>query len=673
MAYTYEDIPIVLQEKLDTWRSERDLWLDYSRKCEELYLNDVEGTKTNYTLQQVQNIENKAQIPTSINYIYPTTDHKKAILAQARTSNKIVSLDGRGRKVAELLDKMKSEVLRSSEALLENEQTIRNMLVTGIGAQMVYPKDFYTEGEFSITVGCIPNDELILDCNSKKMSLADIEGFFIEKEITLDKAEKIYGKLIEEVDLTMRQEMIDKEGNDKNHIPITLETLSRGGFSNGIPVTAEVKGYGRYNSKLRVLEFYDKYYTTVYNVQDINTGDYIKVFEENLTERDVELSIQIEKTESKWDAIFWRKWLILGNKLVAVEMLPITKCPLEVTFFEWGGRPYKSYGMVHYVKGMQEAYDKAIQNMILNGILTNNAGYKAPKGAIAPNDRSKWEKQGNNPNVIKEYIPQIYAGNAYVPEKEMIQGLSNFYPTLLEILKSGIEYSTGINPMVQGNPTDSKIEVFSTLQQYQSAAMQRVTLALQHVNQSQENLGNVLIQYLSANIRIGEHYAFFNEQSENEDGLDEISIAKEIAQDIQLGKWKVVSIPSTLLPTQRMAVSQELMKIAQSSPDPMERKVYTNKGLELADIKETRNIQKQLDAVNQLSSQIKQMEEENQRLIELNKQLENQTIQSKIEVKVLQGAHSSIDAITTAEAETKKDLEIERLKKQLKEKKSLAE
>src|SRR4030067_3227389 len=73
--------------------------------------------------------------------------------------------------------------------------------------------------------------------------------------------------------------------------------------------------------------------------------------------------------------LYIKRTVMMGDWIVYLEVLPITQYPLKTAFFEWGGRPYRSYGMVHFTKGMQEAFDKIIQIMLLNGILSNNAGW----------------------------------------------------------------------------------------------------------------------------------------------------------------------------------------------------------------------------------------------------------------------------------------------------------
>ncbi len=196
--------------------------------------------------------------------------------------------------------------------------------------------------------------------------------------------------------------------------------------------------------------------------------------------------------------------------------------------------------------------------------------------------------------------------------------------------------------------------------------MQRIKLAMSHINLANQQLGNVLIDMLVANIDIGQNYVFFDDK----DVINEIQILKEAASDFKLGRYGVLSIASEAMPTQRIAMSTELMKISQTTPDPNERSVYVQKAFELADMRGFDDVQEQIDGIKKLQSQVQQLEEQLERDKELMKQFENKAINAEYQAKLatkLAGIESSIDQ---AEIETKKDMEIKVLEEQIKELKS---
>lgn len=643
----YESVPKTIQDKRTTWGSIRDAFLNKVQKEEEYYYNDVEGTGTNFTVEQLKKIGEGTQIPVTINYLHPVCNQKLAILTQTKPAFKIVGLDDRGKRYSHALDKAVRSIMYKSEAVGEEEEAIKNMLILGMGINGITELEEFQFGTFGVGYENIHPSMIILDPNCRKRSLKDMSGYFYEKEITLEEAKKKYQAIID----------IINERELGGSTPITLE-----GLSTSMITTA--RGAGRLKTSgimdtIMISEYYDKVYTTKYFIEDIDTGGIQHIFAENLEE---DQRFILDSAVDKEMNTFVRKSLIIGDKLIAIEMKSVKDFPIKVKFFEWGGSPYKSYGMIHFTRGMQEAYDKSIQSMLLNGMLTNNAGYLSPVGAIKEQDRYKWETQGSRPGAVKEYAPQGQDGSLR-PEREQIQQLSNFYPTITEMMKQGIYDSTGINPMVQGNPSEGKVDVFASLQQYNNAAMQRIQLAMSHINLANEQLGNICLDYLVANIGIDQTYSFFDEKN----ALQEISIAKDLAKDFKLGRYTVLSIASEAMPTQRMGMATELMKISQTTPDPIERSVYVQKAFELSDMRGFDEMQEQVDTAKKLQGQVQQLNEQLERVQEINKQLENRTIAAEIKVKIAEGVYQAMDKVTTAEGKVSKDLEIAKLKEELKE------
>lgn len=647
-----------IRSRYDSWKITRDEYFTYSQKCWELYMQDVEGTKSMYTKEQETKIANSTTIPINIDYIYPIVNQKLALLLQNKSSHKVVSFDGRFQEYAQVLDKMKHAVLKNSTSFLQNKAAILNELTRGMGITMVMPDDYFSNGEFGIRIKSLNLDEVILDANSKDESAEDMEGFFVTREFTISKFMQVYGNIFEG--------SIFEDGR-----PVTLEDLvdwknTSGNYSDLSKVIPNDFGYTSKSNnrflggKVEVKEYFDKVFTTMY-LLDMGEGIGLKkVFEENIM--DIEgYEVRLKDALSAVQGIYVRKTIIVGDQIIAEEILPVNEFPIVVRYFEWGGRPYKSYGMVHWLKGMQEAYTRLLQSLLLSGMLTANAGWKAPKGSIAPTDKTKWEKHGANPSVIKEYVPVEIGSNVFVPERDTPQQLPNFFPMMLEMLKGAMEYTSGVTAILQGNAAEAKVDVFSSMQQYQSAAMQRVIMAVQGINMQEETLGRIIIQFLIGYVTPGTYTAFFDDTKE----LNEVIISQQMAKDMVLGKWKVQAIPSTMMPSQMQAFASELMKVAQSSPNPTQRDVYTQKAFEMSDIPEGKELSKKIDVANQLQQQVGSLEQQIERSNELMKQFENRALNAEFKMKVMEMTHNEIDSITTAGAKTKSQIEIEKLKEQL--------
>jgi len=613
-------VPDYITSRYMSWKSDsrfgRKQWIDRSVESEGYYYNDVDSTGSTYTSTQFSKIQEVTGIPVSINYLYPICNQSLALHAQTKPSMRTLSMDGRAKTHAIILDKMKHGVLYNSNAPIEIESHIKDMLIAGMGHLMVVPTSIYQPGLFKVGLAYVPYDETILDINAKKRTLDDMEGFFIERVFTIAKAMQLFGDVISNLQ--------DEQGN-----PVDIQSLSNVLWAEGdITEKQDVTSTSYSQSgKVIVREFYEKIFTTMYVVPDSKTKVNTYLFAENLDEASQSI---LTTAVQEFQGVYIKRTLIMGDYIVFDEILPITQWPLKTTFFEWGGRPYRSYGMIHFTKDMQAAIDKIIQIMLLNGILSNNAGWTAPKGSIPQEDRPNWENYANDPRKIKEYIPKDTGTEVLKPERDQVPQLSNFYPMVLEMLKNGIEYSTGINAILQGNAQEAGVDVFSSLQQYQNAAMMRVILSTSHVNQTLTEIGQVLTEYLTANITPDTYY-FFDDKGD----LDELKIAQDIASDIKLYRYLVISIPQQYMPSQRLAVSTELMKIAQSSPDPVERSLYTQTAIDMTEIPGVSQLREQLDVVRNTQSKLQDMQKSYDRLMETSKQMENKYINVQLENRIL--------------------------------------
>src|SRR5574343_124246 len=192
----FERIPQYIYEKYVSWKSDttfgRKQWLDRAKSAEEYYYNDVDKTATTYSASQIAKIQENTNIPVSINFLHPIINQKLAILAGTKPSMKVVSLDGRAKQQAFILDKIKHGILYSSNVQVEIEETIKDMLISGMGHIMVVPTDYYRPGIFNLSVVNVPYDEVILDINSQLKDESgnpvDINAFtaqtWVEGELT---------------------------------------------------------------------------------------------------------------------------------------------------------------------------------------------------------------------------------------------------------------------------------------------------------------------------------------------------------------------------------------------------------------------------------------------------------------------------------------------------------
>lgn len=593
-------------KKLSLWRTKRDQWLSYAEECEEFYYNDVEGTRTIFNQKQYNIIKEMGDIPISINRVYPNTSQAIAILKKAKSYINVQAYDDRGVPFVPTLNKILNSVLYSNEALAEEEEIIKDIFIKGIGIAGIVEQLDYKVGKLPFKYKRINHSNIILDPNTRERDLSDMTGYFMEKVITKEQAKKYYQPLLDAV-------------NKKYNADLNFDNMNTMLPTKDYVIDTE--------AKVNVLEYYDKIYTNMYFIRDVDTNDILRVFEENLEEDQKFILSGAEDVELN---TFVRRRLIIGNYLLLEEVLLITDFPIAVKFFDWRGRIYDSYGFVHFIKDMQYALTKFIQLAIVNGILTNNAGWLVPEGSIRREDEEKWEKMGNRPGVIKKYIPQIIDGNLLKPEREPVQSLSDFYPYAIQLVLTGMDSVSGVNNVIRGEPNPN-IEVFSTLRTLQEAAMYRLEAVMDHITTPVPKIGEVLVEYILNSLRGDLKYILLNPNNEYE----AIFLGKENLPALKMAKYFVVPVLKEALPTRRLAQASEMFKIAQSTADPVTREVLIAESLKMSGIADGEKILEKIDFIRNMESRLQEAMEQIKRLQEINKQLENRIIRAEITNKVL--------------------------------------
>lgn len=194
--------------------------------------------------------------------------------------------------------------------------------------------------------------------------------------------------------------------------------------------------------------------------------------------------------------------------------------------------------------------------------------------------------------------------------------------------------------------------------------MMRIKMASGHINQVMKELGQVMIEYMAANLT-PDTFSFFDDTGQ----LNELKLALDVVNDIKTMKFLTVSVPSTAMPTQRLAIATELAKIAQSSPDPNERQILTQKAMELSDIREFDDMKDKLDTLKRADAKFKALQAGYDRLLETAKQMENKFVNISLEnriLKKLSTGERKVD-IKFAELQTKLKLADELAKAKIKD------
>ena len=653
----YEEIPEGITKFYNDWKTDRDAWLNKARLYEEYYFTDVDNTGTTYNNRQVQNIKDNTGITVSANFIYPIVNQRLVSMVKKKPSFQVVtsSRDEKYKQYAYTLDKAVFSLLRNSQALSKVESHCQDILVQGMSVLGWDDEDVYLPGQFEFCLKYYPNHEVILDAGSRMKEGTDMRGYFLEKQISKDYAQFKFGSILEMIN--------EYYSTEDKPLTLTIDSFG-GGLQSG---TSPHQSIGMGKETLFWKRFYDRIFTTMYFVPNPETKDIEFLFKENYFPEQIPFvfgendSLAVGKETN----MFVRRSDMLGDKLLLQTLIPVTQLTAKATYFDWGGRPYKSYGMIHREIGKQDGIDKIFQLLLMNGMLQNNAGWTAAENNLTPAQKSIWKQAANDPRVVKTFNPVVINDKVIVPTRDVVPQLGNFYPEMLVLLKNSMEYSTSHDPAVSAGLTTEggKIDVFSSLQQYQNTRMERVELSTDQVNYTMEYLGGIAIEYLLATMKPDQLYIFLDPVGGK---VNEITIFAEMVKDFKLTKYKLIATASEAHPTQKIAMATEMFKIAQTTQEPTERNLFIKKAFGLLDMRGFDELEEELSEVKKLQGVIQELSDQIEREQELSKQYENAKINAEVQVKVLNKYIGITERLLTEGVKAEDHIEIKKLKDEIK-------
>lgn len=656
----YQDIPEGIKKFYNDWKADRDNFLVKVKRYSEYYFTDVENTGTTYDQRQVSVIKDNTNIPVSLNFIYPIVEQRLASMVKRKPSFQIVtsSQDPKYKQYAFVLDKAVYSLLRCSNSLSKLESHCRDVLIEGMSILGFDDEDTYYPGEFPFALNYYPNDWVILDAGSRLKEGTDMRGYFLERQIPREYAQFKFGSIIDQIN--------EYYSTEENKLSLTIDSFG-GGLTPGISPSQSI---GMGEKPLQWRRFYDRVFSTMYFVRNPETEDIEFLFKENYFEDQIPFIFNNENVIGEEQGLYTRRSDILGDKLILFNVMPIRLLPIKVTYFDWGGRPYRSYGMVHREIGKQDAIDKITQMLLLNGMLQNNSGWTGPAGWLNPAQKQIWTQAANDPRVPKEYT--LIAGpdgRVIEPKRDVISPLNPFYAELLVMLKNSMEYSTSHDPAVAAGLTNEggKIDVFSTLKQYQDTRMERIELTMNQLTYTNEYLGTVAIEWLLASLKPEETYTFLDEVGSK---VNEIKILKDMVKDFKLTRYKLLAVIAEAHPSQKIAMATELFKIAQTS-EGSEKRVFVKKAFELLDMRGYDDLAEELSEVKKLEQMVMNLQEQIKRSEELMKQMENQKVNSEVKVKIMEKYIQAVEDLVKQKIKAEDQIQIDKLKEQLKDAKSV--
>ena len=338
--------------------------------------------------------------------------------------------------------------------------------------------------------------------------------------------------------------------------------------------------------------------------------------------------------------------IVVGDKLLYNEILPIKDYPIVPFVYQYTGTPYP-VSAVNPLVGKQQELNKAHQILIHNANLASNLRWMYEEGSV-PED--EWEKYSSAPGALLKYRQGFAPPTPVQPLP-----LNNAFYGITQNAKADMEYVAGVYSSMQGDSGGGP-ETYRGLLQMDEYGTRRIKSWMQNVIEpALEHLGMVFKDWAQDTYLAHKVFRIVQPNNINEEKIVEINVP--IFDDLgnSVKKWNDYStarfdiriIGGSTLPLNRWALLEEYFKWYQSGL------IDDIAMLQETDVRNKEAIIKRKSVYMQLRNQIEQLDsvvKDRNGTIET---LERQLVQSGIKEKV-KDADMSIqkDVIQTEAAQS---------------------
>ena len=174
---------------------------EHMREDMELYYSDVEGTRTQFTKDQLEAIREKYDIPISTKIAWAIVEQLVSFVTGGKPAPRLLVTTPGQEPFAEMYGKAMMAAWYEGDFNTLFTQAVRDCFAAGYGLVMVRPNDFYNETTFGVTGEYISWERFYVDPHSRKPDFSDAEYMCLVDVMPKSKAEKRYDITITEDDL----------------------------------------------------------------------------------------------------------------------------------------------------------------------------------------------------------------------------------------------------------------------------------------------------------------------------------------------------------------------------------------------------------------------------------------------------------------------------------------
>ena len=581
------------------YSKKRDTWAVEAKEDREFRLGKQ------WTTQQANVLKKRGQAPIVVNRIHPAVETAKAMITANRPSFRVAPREDSDKKVANVMSALLSYMYDLSDGRSVIRKVVDDYYVMGLGFMQVYQDPMMDMGKGEVCIHDLDPLDVYVDPNSQHKFFDDAENIIVSRLFTKDQAKKLYPMYKKDIEAANSEQDYNapETGRDfdgKVHFPEDVGTLDN---------TNYVRGYERYYKKhipeFRVFEKFsnkedvlndEQYMAYVQRPAFLIEGQIItdpqraqaliaqleEMDQMRMAQEKMQMVQQMEQMNLEDDAVIpepepkpvsvqeitygdliengdievvrvlmcrVHQCVVVGDKLLYKRIMPLEHYPI-VPFVNIHTRTPYPVGDVRLVKGMQEYINKTRSLIIAHATTSTNTKILVPEGSV---DMAEFEQKWAQPGVAIQYDPTDGAPMAVQPSP-----LPNELYQNEQTAKNDIDHQLGIYEMMAGN-TAVAPQTYKATISLDEFGQRKIKSKLADIEAGLTRVAQVaipLMQELYSTEKVFRVVQPNNSLSEfvlNKKLIDDKTNEIKIINDITIGKYDVVCVAGSTLPTNRYA------------------------------------------------------------------------------------------------------------------------
>jgi len=538
-------------------------------------------------------------------------------------------------------------VWQISEGNSVMRRVVDDYYVTGIGAALVYIDPMKDMGKGEVCIHDVDPLDIYIDPNSRHPLADDAENIIISRLYTKDQAKALYPMYKKAINNAESENFLTdrpvtgREDGGESTWPESTETMTIANFGDS---DEYIRGYERYYCKM--IDYY-RVFESMTSEEDLLSEEEFKkylaqpawIIEGNvivepeqakamLEQLQLAYQQQVEQGRQEGSVVLPKKpeveqitfaelvengsievvtvptkrikqCVIMGDKLLYSRILPIDKYPLVFFMNQHTRTPYPMSD-VRMVKSMQEYINKTRSLIIAHATTSTNTKILIPSGSV---DMREFEQKWAQPGVAIEV--DFDQGQ---PTPVMPTPLPNELYQNENTAKNDIDHQLGLYEMTMGNSAVAPHTYKATVA-LDEFGQRKMKSKLADIESGLNRLGHVVIPMMQQlyttqkMIRLIQPNNSITEYVINKRLYDDKTGEIKVLNDITVGKYDVVVVTGSTMPTNRMAQLEMYM-------DAYEKGIIDKQEvLKKTEVFDMEGVMQRTDLIQQLQQQIQQATE----------------------------------------------------------------